>query len=57
MQAEGQVRKMRESTDKEQALERLRQLVNSNWGNEVEVTIRYAGCSSKTDTAEKRKGR
>lgn len=48
---------MRESTDKEQALERLRQLVNSNWGNEVEVTIRYAGCSSKTDTDEKRKGR
>jgi hypothetical protein len=43
--------------DKEQALERLRQLVNSNWGNEVEVTIRYASCSSKTDTDEKRKGR
>lgn len=30
---------------------------DDNWGNEVEVTIRYASCSSKTDTDEKRKGR
>lgn len=44
-------------TDKEQALERLRQLVNSNWGNEVKVTIRYASCSSKPDTDKKRKDR
>lgn len=52
-------RKEREEmqTDKGQAVERLRQLVNSNWGNEVKVTIRYASCSSKTDTDEKRKGR
>lgn len=48
---------MQRRTEKEQAVERLRQLANSNWGNEVEVTIRYDGCSSKTDTAEKRKGR
>lgn len=45
-------------TDKEQALERLRQLVNSNClADEVEVTIRYASCSSKPDTDEKRKDR
>jgi len=48
---------MQRRTEKEQAVERLRQLANSNWGNEVKVTIRYASCSSKTDTAEKRKGR
>lgn len=53
----GQVREMQRRTEKEQAVERLRQLANSNWGNEVKVTIRYASCSSKTDTAEKRKGR
>lgn len=40
-------------TDKEQALERLRQLVNSNWGNEVKVTIRYASCPPKTDISLK----
>lgn len=44
---------MRESTDKEQALERLRQLVNSNWGNEIKVTINYDSCPPKTDTSLK----
>lgn len=40
--------------DKEQALERLRQLVNSNClADEVEVTIRYESCPPKTDISLK----
>lgn len=42
---------MLRKTEKEQAVERLRQLVNSNWGNEVEVDVSYEGYSSKADTS------
>lgn len=44
---------MQRKTEKEQAVERLRQLVNSNWGNEVEVEVdvSYEGYSSKADTS------
>ena len=39
--------------DREQAAERLRQLVNSNFENEIEVNISYDYdiCLSKTDTS------
>ena len=42
---------MQRKTEKEQAVERLRELVNSNWGNEIKVTISYDSYASKADTS------
>lgn len=38
-------------SDKEEAVERLRQLINGNFENEIEVNIRYDydSCLLKTD--------
>lgn len=38
-------------TDRKEAAERLRQLVNSNFENEIAVSVNYDICLSKTDTS------
>jgi hypothetical protein len=38
-------------TDRKEAAEKLRQLVNSNLKNEIEVSVSYDICLSKTDTS------
>lgn len=43
------VRKM--PPDRKEAAEKLRQLVNSNLKNEIEVSVSYDICLSKTDTS------
>lgn len=48
--AEGEVRNMAEN--KKEAAERLRQLANSDFKNdEVEISVSYDICLSKTDTS------
>ena len=37
--------------DRKEAAERLRQLVNSNFENEIAVSVNYDICLSKTDTS------
>ena len=37
--------------DREEAAEKLRQLVNSNLKNEIEVSVSYDICLLKTDTS------
>lgn len=37
--------------DRKEAAERLRQLVNSNFENEIVVSVNYDICLSKTDTS------
>lgn len=37
--------------DRKEAAERLRQLVNSNFENEIAVSANYDICLSKTDTS------
>lgn len=37
--------------DRKEAAERLRQLANSNFENEIAVSVNYDICLSKTDTS------
>ena len=37
--------------DRKEPAERLRQLVNSNFENEIAVSVNYDICLSKTDTS------
>lgn len=43
---------MRKTKEKENAVERLRRLLNENFeDNEVKITVTYEDCSSKAETS------